>query len=107
MISLPQLRKLALSFPETTEDSHFEKTSFRVKKKIFVTYDAKNNRACLKLSLSNQDLFSLHDKATIYPVPNKWGQHGWTFVELNTILEDVLKDAVKSAYTEVVPKRIK
>ena len=104
MTSLPQLRKLALSFPDTTEELHFEKTSFRVKNKIFATYDAKNNRACIKLSLSNQDLFSLHDKSTVYPVPNKWGQQGWTFVELNTVLKDVLKDAVKSAYMEVAQK---
>lgn len=107
MILLNQLRKLALSFPEATEDPHFEKTSFRVKKKIFATYDANNNRACLKLSLSNQDLFSLHDKATVYPVPNKWGKQGWTFVELNTVHTDILKDAIKAAYLEVAPKKLR
>ncbi len=35
MINLNDLRTLALSFPEATEDPHFEKRSFRVKKKIF------------------------------------------------------------------------
>lgn len=38
MITLDTLRHLALSLPETTEEPHFEKTSFRVKKKIFA-YD--------------------------------------------------------------------
>lgn len=33
MITLEIFRELALSFPETTEEPHFEKTSFRVKKK--------------------------------------------------------------------------
>jgi predicted DNA-binding protein (MmcQ/YjbR family) len=50
MVSFETLRKLALSFPETTEEPHFEKTSFRVKKKIFATYDGKNKTACVKLS---------------------------------------------------------
>ena len=42
MVSIDTFRKLALSFPEATEEPHFEKTSFRVKKKIFATYDDKN-----------------------------------------------------------------
>ncbi len=33
MVTIDSLRKLALSFPEATEEPHFEKTSFRVKKK--------------------------------------------------------------------------
>lgn len=41
MVSIDTLRKLALSFPEVTEEPHFEKTSFRVKKKIFATYDGR------------------------------------------------------------------
>ncbi|HEY8401058.1 MAG TPA: MmcQ/YjbR family DNA-binding protein, partial [Cytophagaceae bacterium] len=59
------LRKQALSFPETTEEPHFEKTSFRVKKKIFASYDEKNNIACLKLSEMDQDLFSRIDRTVI------------------------------------------
>ncbi|MCC5929858.1 MAG: MmcQ/YjbR family DNA-binding protein [Cyclobacteriaceae bacterium] len=57
------LRQIALSLPDTTEDAHFDKTSFRVRKKIFTTYDKKNNRACLKLSEIDQYVFStiVHD----------------------------------------------
>ena len=50
MKQIDYLRHIALSFPNTTELPHFEKTSFRVKNKIFVIYDEKNNRACVKLS---------------------------------------------------------
>ena len=100
------LQKLALSLPETTEQGHFQKTSFRVKKKIFVTYDEKDNRACLKLSEIDQDVFSLIDKTVIYPVPNKWGQQGWTFFELDKLGDDILSDAVKAAYCVVAPKKL-
>ena len=33
MVSIKSFRKMALAFPEATEEAHFEKTSFRVKKK--------------------------------------------------------------------------
>jgi hypothetical protein len=76
---------LALSFPETTEEPHFEKTSFRVRKKIFATYDEMNHRACLKLSEVDQNVFSTNQTGVIYPVPNKWGKQGWTFFEMDKI----------------------
>jgi hypothetical protein len=36
-VKLQQARKYALSLPETTEEPHFEYTSFRVRGKIFAT----------------------------------------------------------------------
>ena len=57
MIKIDVFRKLVLSFPETTENAHFEKISFRVKKKIFATYDDLNKRACIKLSEVHQNVF--------------------------------------------------
>ncbi len=62
MVDLKTFRKIALSFPETTEQSHFEKLSFLVGKKIFATLDIKNNLACIKLSEIDQDVFSLVDR---------------------------------------------
>jgi hypothetical protein len=53
--------------------AHLGKTSFRVKKKIFATYDELNRRACIKLSEIDQDVFSSADKKIIFPVDNKWG----------------------------------
>ncbi len=101
MILFPELRELALSFPNTIEAPHFEKTSFRVKGKIFATYDFKHHRATVKLSLSDQDLFGLHDKSTIYPVPNAWGSKGWTYVELKTVRKEVLEHIITAAYDQV------
>ena len=105
MISIKEFRKLALSFPETVELPHFEKTSFRIGKKIFATLNEKEKKVCLKLSVTDQDVFSLFDKSIIYPVPNKWGKQGWTFVELTRVRKKMLVDALTSAYGEVSPKR--
>ncbi|MEQ1798220.1 MAG: MmcQ/YjbR family DNA-binding protein [Lacibacter sp.] len=105
MISLETFRKLSLSFPETTEEPHFEKTSFRIKKKIFATLDIKNSIACIKLSATDQDIFCLIDKEIIYPVPNKWGQQGWTLINLDKIKKPLLIDVLTTAYHEVAKKR--
>ena len=105
MVSFTAFQKIALGFPGTTEEPHFEKTSFRVKKKIFATYDAKNKRACVKLSLTDQDLFSVADKS-IYPLANKWGQQGWTIIEMKTISKALFTAALTMAYCEVAPAKL-
>ncbi|WP_317898725.1 MmcQ/YjbR family DNA-binding protein [Aurantibacillus circumpalustris] len=106
MISIAAYRKLALSFEEAEEIPHFEKPSFRIRKKIFATFDLKNNRACLKLSLIDQSVFCAFDSNIIYPVPNKWGKQGWTFVELKKVRTDLFKDALTCAYCEIAPKEL-
>lgn len=106
MITIDTLRKIALSFPEATEEPHFEKTSFRVKKKIFATYDDVKKRTCIKLSEIDQDVFSAADKSIIFPVDNKWGKQGWTLIEMNKVNIDLFIDALKTAYCEVAPKKL-
>lgn len=106
MVTLATLRKLALSFPETTEELHFEKTSFRVKKKIFATYDDIKKRACIKLSEIDQNIYSISNKTIIFPVENKWGKQGWTFVEMSKVKKDIFIDALTTAYCEVAPKKL-
>lgn len=106
MVTLVTLRKLALSFPETTEEPHFEKTSFRVKKKIFATYDHTMKRACIKLSEIDQNVFSSADKTIIFPVDNKWGKQGWTLIEMNKVQSEQFTDALTTAYCEVAPKKL-
>ncbi len=103
MISPETFRQLSLSFPEVTEEPHFEKTSFRIKKKIFATLDAAKKAGCIKLSATDQDIFCLIDKEIIYPVPNKWGQQGWTLINLTKINKRILLDALTAAYCEVAP----
>lgn len=106
MVTFDTLQQLALSFPEATEDPHFEKTSFRIKKKIFATYDALNQRACVKLSPIDQNVFAAADSAIIYPVDNAWGKQGWTLIEMTKVHPDLFLDALITAYCEVAPKKL-
>lgn len=105
MVSIETVRHQALSFEGAEEMPHFDTISFRVRKKIFATLDLKRNRACLKLSETEQDLFTLTDKNATYPVPNTWGKQGWTFFELDKVRKTVFRDALLSAYQHVAAHR--
>jgi predicted DNA-binding protein (MmcQ/YjbR family) len=105
MVNVKPFKQLALSFPGVEEQPHFEKTSFRVKKKIFATHTSDSDIACVKLSEIDQSVFCAFDKTIIYPVNNKWGKQGWTLVELKKVRKDMLKDILTTAYNEVASKK--
>lgn len=105
MPGFESLESLILGFPEVSVEPHFEKISFRVRRKIIATYDEQNQWATLKLSRADQDHFtSLHQ--AVRPVDNKWGQQGWTIVELGEADEVLLKEVLTAAYREVAPKKL-
>jgi predicted DNA-binding protein (MmcQ/YjbR family) len=106
MVTIATMRKIALSLPEAKEEPHFEKTSFRVRKKIFATYDAKLKRACLKLTEIDQDVFAAAGKKAIYPVDNKWGKQGWTFIDMKKVNKNLFADALVTAYACVAPQSL-
>lgn len=106
MVTIDTVKQLALAYEAAEEHPHFDRISFRVKKKIFATIDIKRNRVTLKLSEMDQDIFSNMAKDTIYAVPNKWGKHGWTFIELETVDLEVMKGALTAAYCEVASKKL-
>jgi predicted DNA-binding protein (MmcQ/YjbR family) len=105
MVSIEAFKNLALSLPEVSEAPHFEKTSFRINRKIFATLDEKQHIACVMLSLIDQSVFCAYDETIIYPVPNKWGQKGATFINLKKIRKTMLKDALQQSYDLVSAKK--
>lgn len=106
MVTLKEVKKWALAFPEAVEMPHFEKTSFRVARKIFATLDKKKQKVVVKLNEVDQSVFS-SGKAGISPIQNAWGKQGWTVIDLKSVRKSLFKDALQTSYNEVVPKRLK
>ncbi|WP_333819287.1 MmcQ/YjbR family DNA-binding protein [Ohtaekwangia sp.] len=106
MIDLKEARKLALSLPESSEEDHWGRPSFRVKKKIFLTLWPAEKRAVVKLSTVDQSVFCDYNAAVFYPVPGAWGKQGWTNIELQKVRKDMFKDALNLSWQSVAPKSL-
>lgn len=98
MVDIETARLLALSLKGTVEQDHFGMPSFRVNKRIFSTLWVKEHRMMVKLSPVDQSVFNSFDPAIFYPVPNKWGLKGATFIELDKVRPDMLEDALTLAW---------
>ena len=95
-----------LSFDDAIEQPHFEKTSFRVNKKIFATLDLEKNRATLKLSEIDQSVFCNFNPEKIKPATGAWGKMGWTIFYLTDLIDDLIIDALTLSYCNVAPKML-
>ncbi len=106
MVSLDSVREIAMAFEAAEEAPHFEITSFRVKKKIFVTMNAEMNHITIRLSEVDQSVFYEYSPEVIYPVPNKWGKYGWTHVNLLIVEEELLREVIRLSYCIAAPKKL-
>jgi hypothetical protein len=106
MVNFETFRNFALALPEVKEAPHHQKTAFKVKGKIFATFNHQANRCCLKFNLVDQDVFSRLFPDVVYAVPNKFGGHGWTLVQYTRIQADILKDLLHVAYCYVAPPKL-
>jgi hypothetical protein len=107
MITIEQVRKMALSLPEAEEKMHFHLTGFWIKKKIFATIHADKKYVMVKLSPVEQSVFCLYDKEVIFPVPGGWGKQGATFINLKKIRKSMLQDALTTAWKLAAPSKLR
>lgn len=101
-----EFRALALSFPESREGSHFDTADFRVSGKIFATLRPLDQRAVLKLTPDQQQLFAETSSAMFRPVKGSWGEKGWTEVLLADADAETVRHVMAIAWKSVAPKTV-
>lgn len=107
-MTIQQFRDLALSFPGTEENPHFDRAAFKViKKRIFATMHEASRTVNMKLTVTDQKAFNKLDKKNIYPLPNKWGESGWTTFEIANVEREVVLAALEAAYQDVLKPKTK
>lgn len=106
MISATSFRKIANSFDQVSEEPHFNKTSFRIKGKIFATLDQTSNQATLKLSVADQSVYCLIRPVFAAPATGAWGKQGWTRIDLTLVPRQIVAEALTKAYTLVAPEAV-
>ena len=85
--------------PNVEDKPHFDRIAFKISgKRIFTTLFEPTQSANIRLDLEEQKVFSDFDKGGIYPVPNKWGEQGWTTFELDSLPSSLVNDALNSAH---------
>ena len=99
-------RKLALSLPDAHEEPHFDRTSFRVGKRIFATMTADGSEAMVPVHPPPR-CFELLDAA-----PGVFFEHGyWTRrngalgVRLAKADAKLLGELVRAAWERIAPKK--
>jgi predicted DNA-binding protein (MmcQ/YjbR family) len=106
MLTEADVRRIALSMPEASEEVHFESASFCVNKKIFCTLATGAGRTTVKLSSEDQHNMVAHDPASISPVAGYWGKKGWTEVQFPSLDDAQLMTLMRLAWATVAPKRL-
>jgi hypothetical protein len=105
MVRVETFKQIALSFEGTEARPHFNRTAFKVTgRRIFATLLEEDESANIVLSITDQQVYCSFDKNAVYPVPNKFGLHGWTTFELSKLPVELISDALLTAYNDVINK---
>ena len=95
--------EILVSMPNTIEDAHFDKPSYKVGGKIFATFNIENKWVTIRLTEEQQVEYC--EIEAFYPVPNKWGKLGWTHVDLQKVKKTDFIEALELAWQNVLPKK--
>jgi len=98
------LRRMALSLEGTVHAPHFDRTAFKVAR-TYVTLSADGRSANFKFTPDEQDLKCMLAPEAFAPLPNKWGQNGWTAAKLSKLSAAELKSALETAWAHAVAKK--
>jgi hypothetical protein len=96
------LSRLALALERVSSAPHFDRTAFKVKR-TFVTLAADGLTANFKFTPDEQQLKCAVHPEAFAPVPNAWGQQGWTIGRLSKLGQGDLANALEMAWHHALP----
>lgn len=95
----------ALACPEAEQGAHQRATDFRVKGKIFATYDASKDLGALNL-LPEQQANLMARSDAFFPANGSWGARGWTKIKLSASTDRDVHDGLMMAWIKTAPKSL-
>jgi len=101
-----EFRRLALSFPEASENAHMNHPDFRVRGKIFATLGPGEAWGMVKLTPDQQEVLVQAEPAVFEPINGAWGRRGATYVRLEAAKEPAVRQALAAAWRNTAPKRL-
>ena len=104
MTDANDLRRLALALEGTIEAPHFDRAAFKVSR-IYVTLAADGQTANFKFRPYEQNLKCTVAPDAFAPVPNAFGEQGWTTATLAKLSLPELQAALEMAHEHALPGR--
>ena len=104
---LDTARRFALSLPETTEEPHFEKSSFRVRGKIFATVPLGGRHLNVHVDPDEARALIAEDQAAFEEI--WWGKQvsaDWMRVNLAAANREQVCELLTDAWRLKAPKRV-
>jgi len=100
-------RKIALSFPETHEEPHFVRTSFRVGKKIFATMDPEGPEAMVRVRPPERLRALLEAHPDVFLSYRGWTERNAALgIRLARAHTELIRGLLVDAWRGVVSKRV-
>ena len=100
-------RRLALSFPETSEQAHMDHPDFRVSGKIFATLGyPEEGWGMVKLTPIEQGMLMRAHRGVFEPCAGAWGRRGATSVRLKAARKHIVRRALLAAWLLAAPKSL-
>lgn len=105
MMTAQDFRRIALSMDGAEEGSHMGAVDFRVGGRIFATLASQSQGyGNLMLTLEHQSAFVGELPEVFLPIAGGWGRMGMTHIRLAMATEDLLIDALHTAWKLRVEK---
>jgi hypothetical protein len=102
-----EFRRIALSFPQTSESAHMDHPDFRVQGKIFATMGYPDaGWGMVQLKPEQQEEFVRAEPEVFVPVRGGWGRRGATGVRLRSAKRSSLRSALAAAWSNRAPQAL-
>jgi hypothetical protein len=105
VLTTKAVRELALSLPEATEAPHFERTSFRVRKKIFATMAEKEHEAVVWVAPREKLYGLLRAQPDVFIDHGGWTRMGALGVRLDRVDAAQFRELLIASWRSRAPQR--
>ena len=105
MITVEEVRNLALSLPEVREEPHFDRASFRVRGRIFATIAPDGKSGMLKLDLDAHETLLAAQPETFFSFGG-FSRNGATGVRFARVKKQMFRELLDEAFCNVAPRTL-
>ncbi|HEX7237651.1 MAG TPA: MmcQ/YjbR family DNA-binding protein [Gammaproteobacteria bacterium] len=103
-MKISDVRRLALKLPEATEEPHFERTSFRVRGKIFATAEPDGSYMNVFVDDEQREIMVRVDPKVYETLT--WGKIAYLRVHLKNAKARDVETLLRAAWERKAPKRL-